>query len=875
MEKILKGHTTHMTETGLTSEEAARRLLRQGANELRGSSGRSFLWLAAEVLREPMFLLLLTCGILYWVLGDRQEALILLGFVFFIMALTIVQEWKTERALSALRDLSSPRAVVVRDGVQRRIAGRDVVEGDLLILSEGDRVPADARLVSASHMAVDESLLTGESVPVRKRPSADNRTQCPGASGTLEDSDETKIDQTNFTADPTSPRPGGDDLAFVFASTLVVQGQGVARVIATGPRSEVGKIGAALKSLAPESTPLQKETHALVRRLAVGASALCVGVIVVYGLTRGDWMGGFLAGLTLAMAILPNEFPMVLVIFLSLGAWRLSKKRVLTRRMSAVETLGAATVLCVDKTGTLTQNRMALHTVYADAQTFRLNSTPLPPPFHPLIDFGLLASQPSPVDPMEQAVERVHSPERGMPARTHQGWTRVHEYPLSRGLLAMSNLWVSPDGTQAFASAKGAPEAIFDLCHLPDTQRQRLSKVLDTLSSEGLRVLGVATATPPATTRPTNQHDFDFNFTGLLGFLDPVRPGVPAAVTDAQRAGIRVVMITGDHPGTALSVAQAIGIEQADHALTGVDLERLSETDLRAAVGKTNIFARVVPEQKLRLVQALKARGEIVAMTGDGVNDAPALKAAHIGIAMGERGTDVAREAADLVLLDDDFSSLVAGVRLGRRVFDNLKKGLAYILAVHIPIAGMTLVPVALKWPMILLPVHIAFLHLIIDPAGSVVFEAEEEEKDVMSRPPRDPAMPLFGQDLWTTSFFQGGVVTAVVLSLYAMALHRGQPTDDARAVTFTALIIANVGLIFAHRSRTRTAAGLLTSRHAALWWVTLGSIGFLALVLLVPFLRTMFHFSRLHAADIGLCLLAGTICVVWFEGTRWGRSRR
>ena len=835
-------------ELGLSSEEAARRLTRLGPNELRGSSGRSFWHLAFEILREPMFVLLLSCGLLYWVLGDRQEALILLGFVFLIMAITITQDWKTERALSALRDLSSPRAVVVRDGVQKRIAGWEVVEGDRLILSEGDRVPADARLLSASHLAVDESLLTGESVPVRKRPAGQSEPD-------------------------SSPRPGGDDRPLVFASTLIVQGQGVALVTATGVRTEVGKIGTAMKSLSPEDTPLQKETHALVRRLAVGAVALCLLVVIVYGLTRNDWMGGLLSGLTLAMAILPNEFPMVLVIFLSLGAWRLSKKRVLTRRMSAVETLGAATVLCVDKTGTLTQNRMVLHTVFADDKTHRLGPAPIPSIFHTLIDFGLLASQPNPVDPMEQAIARAHRPETGMPPRTRPAWARVHEYPLSRGLLAMSNLWISPDGNRAVAAAKGAPEAIFDLCHLPDQERRHLSKTLDAMSSEGLRVLGVATAEPPSDTRPTHQHDFDFNFVGLLGFLDPVRPGVPAAVGDAQRAGLRVVMITGDHPGTALSVARAIGIARTDTALTGPELELLSDSDLRATVKKIDIFARVVPDQKLRLVQALKANGEIVVMTGDGVNDAPALKAAHIGIAMGERGTDVAREAADLVLLDDDFSSLVAGVRIGRRVFDNLKKGLAYILAVHIPIAGMTLVPVALKWPMILLPIHIAFLHLIIDPAGSVVFEAEDEEKDVMARPPRNPNEPLFGRSLWTTALMQGGVVTAVVLLLYAVALRRGQPADDARAITFTALIVANLGLIFANRSWSGSWKKRVF-HNASLWWVTVGSAGFLALVLTVPGLRTLFHFAKLHGEDIALCLLAGTASVAWFEGLKWWKSR-
>ncbi len=830
---------THFPLRGLTLDQAQARLAQDGPNELRGSSGRTFWHLALDVLKEPMFLLLVSCGVLYWMLGDRQEALILLGFVFFIMIITVAQDWKTERALSALRDLSSPRAVVVREGTQHRIAGREVVVGDLLILSEGDRVPADARLLTASHLAVDESLLTGESAPVRKQPS----------------------EETHPVA-----RPGGDDSPYVYASTLVVQGQGVAQVIATGSRTEVGKIGSTLKSIQSENTPLQKETNDLVRRLASGAAALCLLVVVVYGLTRSDWMGGLLAGLTLAMAILPNEFPMVLVIFLSLGAWRLSKKRVLTRRMSAVETLGAATVLCVDKTGTLTQNQMVLHTLSSGNETHRLGATAVPVFFQGLINAGLLASQPNPVDPMEQAIAAVHRPENGFASRSHSSWKRVHEYPLSRGLQAMSNLWVSTDGKQAFAAAKGAPEAIFDLCHLPRSEQDRLTSVLNRLSSDGLRVLGVATASPPGDTRPTHQHDFDFEFLGLLGFLDPVRPGVPAAVADAQRAGIRVVMITGDHPGTALSVARAIGISSCDRAVTGPDLEKMTDLQRVETAGSVDVFARVVPDQKLRLVQALKARGEVVVMTGDGVNDAPALKAAHIGIAMGQRGTDVAREAADLVLLDDDFASLVAGVRMGRRVFDNLKKGLAYILAVHIPIAGMTLAPVALNWPMILLPIHIAFLHLIIDPAGSVVFEAENEEKNVMARPPRRPTDPLFGRSLWTLALIQGGVVTAVVVGLYAAALYRGQPADDARAITFTALIVANLGLIFINRSWSHSGRSALSSGNTALWWVTGGSLVFLGLVLQVPLLRELFQFSKLHPIDIAASLIAGTFSVLWFE---------
>jgi len=833
--------------TGLSSAEVARRLRKGGGNELPMDGERTFIRLVFEVLKEPMFLLLVACGALYWVLGDRQEAYILLGFVFFIMGITIAQDWKTERALKSLRDLTSPRAVVVRDGVQQRIAGRDVVEGDLLILSEGDRIAADARLVSASHLAVDESLLTGESVPVRKSPRSGENL---------------------------SSRPGGDDQPFVFASTLVVQGQGVAEVTATGIRTEVGRIGLALKSLVPESTLLQKETHQLVRRITVVALALCAAVIFIYGLTRENWMGGLLAGLTLAMAILPNEFPMVLVIFLSMGAWRLSKKRVLTRRMAAVEMLGAATVLCTDKTGTLTQNRMTLETLYADGRVLSVSEMKGEnAPFRNLLVTATLACQPNPVDPMEQAVGKLLAAiTEGPPPWA--GWTRVHEYPLSRGLLAMSNLWKSEEKSLAQATAKGAPEAVFDLCHLPEDKRGRLGQVVEQLSTQGLRVLGVARATPSFDVRPTNQHDFDFEFVGLLGFVDPIRPGVPAAVADAQRAGIRVVMITGDHPGTASSVARQVGILNADKTLTGPELERLSDEQVQDVVERINVFARVVPEQKLRLVQALKKNGEVTVMTGDGVNDAPALKAAHIGIAMGQRGTDVAREAADLVLLDDDFSSLVAGVRIGRRVFDNLRKGMAYILAVHVPIAGMTLFPVALKWPLILLPVHIAFLHLIIDPAGSVVFEAEPEESGVMDRPPRRPTEPLFGRALWIASLSQGGAVMGVVLTLFGVVFQRGHVEANARAITFTALIVANLGLIFSNRSWSRTSLSTLGSRNLALWLVTLGSVVFLGLVLQIPFLRTMFHFAPLHANDIVLCLVAGGASVAWFEVAKWVKGR-
>lgn len=830
------------TVTGLSEEQVAERLSRDGYNELPSTKRRGLLAIAHGVVREPMFLLLLACGTIYFFLGDAQEALMLLGFVFFIMGITLYQERKTERTLEALRDLSSPRALVIRGGHQKRIAGRDVVRGDILVLAEGDRVPVDAVLLSCTNLLADESILTGESVPVRK----------VIADGPV-----------------AMERPGGDDLPFVYSGTLVVHGQGYAEVVATGTRTELGRIGKALQSVEPEQTPLQREMTHLVRNLAIFGLLLCVLVTVVYGLTRRDWLNGILAGLTLAMAILPNEFPVVLAIFMALGAWRISQQKVLTRRTPAVETLGSATVLCVDKTGTLTMNHMTVGKLYANGQFYDLQARAneeIPEDFHQLIEFSILASQRDPFDPMDRALKELGKLYLADTEHLHDDWALVREYPLSQKLLALSRVWRSRDGEDYVIGAKGAPEAIADLCHLDEAKLRALSRPITALANEGFRVLGAARSRFKQADLPIEQHDFDFEFLGLVGLTDPVRPTVPAAIKECYSAGIRVVMITGDYPGTAVNVARQIGLTPSDEVITGPELDELSDGELQSRVETANIFARVVPEQKLRLVNALKANGEIVAMTGDGVNDAPALKAAHIGIAMGDRGTDVAREAAALVLLDDDFSSIEQAVRVGRRVFDNLKKAMAYLVAIHVPIAGMTLIPVLFKWPLVLLPIHIAFLHLIIDPACSVVFEAEPEEADVMRRAPRNSKERIFSRPTLALSFLQGLGVLVILVAMYSVALRRGQGEQEARALAFTTLIIANLGLILTNRSWSRTMLGTLQSRNAALWWVVGGALVFLGMVLYVPFLRELFRFSTLHFEDLALCLTAGAISIIWFE---------
>jgi len=791
-----------------------------------------------------MFLLLVAGSLIYLILGDLQEALMLMGFVFVVMGITLYQERKTERALEALRDLSSPRALVIRDSVHKRIPGREVVPGDLIVLSEGDRVPADAKLLFCTNLSADESLLTGESVSVRK--------VCSEGS-------------------PAITQPGGDDQPFVYSGSLIVQGQGAAQVLATGALTQIGKIGKALENVESEKTPLQKETSKLVKKLALVGLALCALVVVVFGITRNDWPQGLLAGITMAMAVLPEEFPVVLTIFLALGAWRISQNQVLTRRVPAVETLGATTVLCTDKTGTLTENRMTVKKLFAAGQFWSLDGITgaLPDGIHEVVEYSILASQLDPFDPMEKAFKKLGDDYLQKTEHVHRDWSLVQEYPLSKKLLAMSRVWRSPEGSDFVIAAKGAPEAIADLCHLDESSRQKLSENIIAMAEEGLRVLGVARARFKETDLPQAQHDFEFQFLGLVGLADPVRAGVAGAITECYDAGIRVVMITGDYPATAQAIARTIGLKSADRVLTGPEMGLLSDADLQERIKDINIFSRMVPEQKLRLVLAMKANGEVVAMTGDGVNDAPALKAADIGIAMGGRGTDVAREASSLVLLDDSFSSIVQATRLGRRVFDNIKKAMGYILAIHVPIAGMSLIPVLLEWPLVLLPVHVVFLELIIDPACSVVFEAEPEEADVMRRPPRDPKKPLFSRRSLALSFLQGFVVLAIVLAVYAISLFRGQGEEEARALTYTTLIVANLGLILTNRSRSRTILETLSTPNRALWWVMGGALVFLTAVLYIPFLRELFGFAYLHFIDIAICFMAGITSILWFEGLK------
>jgi len=836
--------------TGLTQAEAEARLAAEGYNELPRGRRRSAVAIALEVVREPVFVLLLGAGMIYVLLGDLREAMVLLASVFVMAGITVFQEGKTERALEALRDLSSPRALVVRDGTRVRIAGREVARGDILILEEGDRIPADAALLDCHDLKADESLLTGESVPVTKTPWDGIR----------------QIGQ-----------PGGDDLPFVFSGTLLVQGHAVAEVVSTGAATGIGRIGKALQDIVTEVTPMQQEIRAVTKQLTVFGLALALIIAVIYGLLRGSWLDGALSGVTLAIAVIPEEFLVVLMVFLALGAWRISKSRVLTRRVPVIEALGAATVLCVDKTGTLTLNRMRVRKLCASGEFLEVGfegGELLPERFHEIVEYGILACEINPFDPMEKAFLELGNHFLASTEHLHPDWELVHEYPLSASLLAHAHVWRRRTGGSYVVASKGAPEAIVDLCRLDVMQKQRIEARVAEMAAEGLRVLAVARALHHGTEWPASQTVFDFEWVGLVGLADPLRPTVADSLRQCYEAGIRVVMITGDHPITAVSIARQAGLQSADHVMTGAELESCGEVELRQRVREVSVFARVVPEQKLRLVEAFKANGEVVAMTGDGVNDAPALKAAHIGIAMGGRGTDVAREAASLVLLDDDFDSIVHAVRLGRRIYRNVCNALSYLLAVHLPIWGMAFVSLGFGWPMAFFPVHIVFFEFVIDPACSIAFEAEPVDEEVMKRPPRAPGERIFSLSRVALALLQGLTMLLMVGLIYGFAVERGAAENEARAMAFTTIILGNLGLILANRSSTRPIMTTLRLPNPALWWVIGGTLAGVALSLYVPFLRELFRFAPLHANDLLICVAAAVLGLLWFEIYKWLRWR-
>ena len=870
---------------GLSAAEAARRLATEGPNLLPGSAPKSTLAIVRDVVTEPMFLMLLAAGSIYLALGDRGEALFLLGFVFVVIGITLAQERKTQRALESLRDLSAPRALVIRDGQEQRIAGREVVRGDLLVLHEGDRIAADALLIDGQ-LEVDESLLTGEAVPVAKLPLAQDsqNAQASASAG---------APATRAGPPQARPAPSGDSAAHevasvgaIYASTVVTRGVAVAQVCATAAHTAVGRIGADLAATVEPPSALQQGSRRLVRNLGIGALVLALAqVLLGWWWNSRPLLESLLSGIALAMAILPEEIPVILTVFLALGAWRISHQKVLTRRVTAVEALGAITVLAVDKTGTLTMNRMAVAELASDEQHFRPESaSELPEHFHLLAEFAMLATPADPFDPMEKAIQHFGHQWLQGTEHVHDGREPEFEYALSGEILAMTRVFASDEPNVHLLATKGAPEAVADLCHLDAAQQGAIRRQVEAMAERGLRVLGVArgrwkgAAPAPGQSPPwpQSQHDFDFDFLGLVALADPPRTEVPAALAECRRAGVRVIMMTGDHPATARAIAQQVGLSDRPDVITGAQLEGLDDASLSERLRHVDLCARLKPQHKLRLVQLLRASGEVVAMTGDGVNDAPALKAADVGIAMGERGTDVAREAAALVLLDDSFARIVAAIRQGRRIDSNIRKAVRFVFAVHVPIIGLALVPTLLHWPVLLLPVHIVLLELLIDPACSIVFEAEAEDSDTMARAPRPVSDSPFAAAPLLWSVLQGLGLAAVLLGGQAWLVHQGWHPDQGRTVVFGTLVLCVLLLILANRDLSRPALLGVTDPNPWLWRIAAAMVVLLAAVMGIAWLRHLMGLALPGAqgAVVAGCLLA--LCLVWLELVRLaGRHQR
>ena len=816
---------------GLSLAEVKRRQTESGFNELPIRDQKTFLKSVYEVLTEPMFGLLILASLIYLMIGSLEDSLILMGFIVISIGITLFQQRKSQKAIEALKDLSSPRALVIREGKMIRIAGREVVVEDLLVLEEGDRIPADARLIEANDLLVDESLLTGESEAVEKK---------------------------------------YQDL--VYSGCMVVRGGGRALVQAIGLNTELGEIGSNLQAIKPSKSPLEIDIQLLIKRFALFGGIVSLLVFLTYGFLKNDWLEGALSGISLTMALLPEEFTVILTVFMALGVWRISQQNVLVRHAPVIETLGSINELCVDKTGTLTENKMSLQAIAIPGEI--VNFDQIANHTNPLTKDVLLnaalASEVNPFDPMEKALHTAY--QNNLPSQafvTHL----AHEYGLTPERPAMTHLWATSHSDREYHVAiKGSPETLMSLCGLSSLQRAQIESQITQMAAEGLRLLGVACARyskNPSDPWPLGLDEFEFKWLGLVGLKDPLRPEVPMAVAQCKAAGIRVIMITGDHAITAQAIAKQAGID-SEKVLSGAELDVLNDSQIKEAVRTASIFVRIKPSQKLRLVRALQENGRVVAMTGDGINDAPALKAAHVGISMGQRGTDVAREASSLVLLNDDFSSIVNSIRQGRRIYDNLHKAITYVVSVHIPIAGAVFVPLLVGAPPLLAPIHILFLEMIIDPACAIVFEMETAEEDLMTRSPRDPNLKLFSLQNISLALVQGLGLMMMVLGLYLSLPHWGHSHAATITISFAALVLGNLLLIIVSRSSKENLFKILKKPNPSQAWIIgITAVTFLLLIWLEP-LRERFQFSALSIKQISLIITAGIASLIWHELAKW-----
>lgn len=814
---------------GLTDEQVSLSREKFGQNSLSSKRRNEFLDAVVRIGKDPMMILLLVAASIYFVSGKTGDGIFFVVAIVFQTSISMYQYSRSRNALEKLKDFSQPKCKVIRNGKVEEIRTVNLVVGDSLIVEEGDSIAADGTIVHSNDFSVNEALLTGESLSVYKDKSI----------------------QDNF----------------IYSGTTVVSGMAIATIFAIGNETRLGKIGRSLESIVDEKTPLEIQIGVFVKKMAIAGAIVFSIVWIINYLESKNLLNSLLQSLTLAMSILPEEIPVAFTTFMALGAWHLMKMGIVVKQMKTVETLGGATVICIDKTGTITENKMSLSKLFLfSSNKIVLHDDTLPEDAKELVRYAMWASEPVPFDPMEEA---LHEAYKSMVQNDERpDYDFVHEYPLGGNPPMMTHVFESSKNGERVIAAKGAPEALLSVSNLSASERQRVHNTIEELAVDGCRLLGVGISDFSGNDYPATQQELTFQFIGIIAFYDPPKKNIQEVLKAFYTAGISVKIITGDNAATTIAIAKQIGFIGYEKSMSGDELMKLKEDELQTCVMNANIFTRMFPEAKLRIIDALKSNSQIVAMTGDGVNDGPALKSAHIGIAMGKKGTEIARQAASLILLEDDLSSMVNAIAMGRKIYANLKKAIQYIISIHVPIILTVFLPLALGWvyPNIFSPVHVIFLEVIMGPTCSIIYENEPMEKNTMQQKPKALTTTFFNRKELSVSIIQGLVITAGTLLIYRYSVIQGYDEALTRAMTFTVLISANIFLTLVNRSFYYSILTTLRYKNNLVLSIIIITISIVGLLLFVKPLTQFFEFESLNSFQLFLCIITGFISVIWFE---------
>lgn len=813
---------------GLSDEAVKHSRKKHGENSLSYKRDNSFLDALKSIAQEPMVILLMVASSIYFISGNNGDGIFMVAAIILVASISLYQDSKSRMALEKLKSLTQPNSQVIRNGEVVEIPSEELVVGDSLMVEEGNTIPADGTIVHSNDFSVNESILTGESLSVFK--------------------DASKLDNK------------------IFGGTTVASGLAIATITEIGNSTQLGKIGKSLEGIQEEKTPLEKQISNFVKHMSIWGGIIFLLVWGINYLQSREVLESLLKALTLAMSVLPEEIPVAFTTFMALGAYRLMKMGIVVKQMKTVESLGSATVICADKTGTITQNKMELAKLFTlDTGEVVSVDAPMNDSQKELVTIAMWASEPIPFDPMEKALHEAYGRIAPIDQRPH--YKMIHEYPLSGKPPMMTHLFENSEGNRIIA-AKGAPEALLATSTLTDAQKEQIKDVLTSLGQEGYRMLGVGQAIFKGSCFPEKQQDFQFDVKGLVAFYDPPKDNIREVLKDFEKAGIQVKLVTGDNPATSMAIAKQIEFPGYEKSMTGEELMQLGDAELQQKVISTQVFTRMFPEAKLRIVNAIKANNEVVAMTGDGVNDGPALKASHIGIAMGKKGTEIAKQAASLILVDDDLSKMVDAIAMGRKIYGNLKKAIQYIISIHIPIILTVFIPLALGWayPAIFSPSHVILLELIMGPTCSIIYENEPMEKNTMIQKPRPFTTTFFKFKELVTSIIQGLVITLGSLSVYQYAVFEGYNESVTRTMVFMVLISSNIFLTLVNRSFYYSIWTTLKYKNNLVPLIIGITLILSALLLFVPPLTRFFQFETLNTNQLGIAVLAGMISVLWYE---------